>query len=95
MQFSEDSETEPPTNNCDQEISSSSNSKDKDPSFLTELRIKNAIRLVIGNLNIKSISNELDQLKAMIEGKVDILVVTETKLDSTSPISQFYINGLL
>ena len=32
-QFSEDSETEPPINNCDQEISNSSNSKDKDPSF--------------------------------------------------------------
>ena len=28
----------------------------------------------------------------MIEGKVDIVVVTETKLDSTFPTSQFCIN---
>ena len=29
----------------------------------------------------------------MIEGKVDILAVSETKLDSTFLTSQFYING--
>ena len=38
-------------------------------------------RLIIGNLNINSISNKLDQLKLFLQGKVDILV-TETKLDS-------------
>ena len=36
-------------------------------------------------LNINLISNKSDQLKAMIEGKVDILAVIETKLDSTFP----------
>ena len=92
-QFSEHSETEFPTKNCDKEISSSSISKDKDPSFLSELVIKNTNRLIIGNLSISSISNKFDNLKAMIEGIVDILVVTETKLDSTFPINQFYING--
>ena len=46
-----------------------------------------------GNLSINLISNKLDQLKAMIEGKVDIFVVTATKLDSNSPTSQFYINS--
>ena len=29
----------------------------------------------------------------MIESKVDILVVSETKLDSTFPTNQFYIHG--
>ena len=29
----------------------------------------------------------------MIEGKVDIFVVTDTKLDSNFPTSQFYINS--
>ena len=29
----------------------------------------------------------------MIEGKVDILVVSETKLDATFLTSQFYVNG--
>ena len=48
-------------------------------------------RLLIGNLNINSISNKFDQLKLLLRGKVDILVITETKLDSTFPTSQFLI----
>ena len=45
-------------------------------------------RLLIGNLNINSISNKFDQLRLFVQGKVDILVITETKLDSTFPTSQ-------
>ena len=33
-------------------------------------------RLLIGNLNINSISNKFDQLKLLVRGKVDILVIT-------------------
>ena len=50
-------------------------------------------RLIIGNLNINSISNKFDQLKLFVQGKVDILIVTATKLDSTFPTSQFVIDG--
>ena len=38
-------------------------------------------RLIIGNLSINSISNKFDQLKLFVQGKVDILIVIETKLD--------------
>ena len=48
-------------------------------------------RLIIGNLNKNSISNKFDQLKLFVQGKVDILIVTETKLGSTFPTSQFVI----
>ena len=54
--------------------------------------MKNENRLIIGNLNINSISNKFDQLKLFVQGKVDILIVTETKLDSTFPTSQFKID---
>ena len=54
--------------------------------------MKNENRLIIGNLNINSISNKSDQLKLFVQGKVDILIVTETKLDSTFPTSQFMID---
>ena len=74
-------------------ILNSLNSKDKDPSFLSESSVKNANRLIIGNLNINSIFNRFNQLKARIESKVDIIAVTETKLDSTFPTSQLYVNG--
>ena len=46
----------------------------------------------MGNLNIKSISNKFDQLKLFVQGEVDDLIVTETKLDSTFPTSQFVID---
>ena len=52
--------------------------------FFIKFHSKNINRLLIGNLNINSISNKFD-------GKVDILVVTETKLDSNFPNSQFLI----
>ena len=47
--------------------------------------------LIISNLNINSISNKFDQLKFPVQGKVDILVIMKTKLDSTFPTSQFLI----
>ena len=49
--------------------------------------------LLIGNLNINSISNKFDQLKLLVRSKVDIFVITEIKLDSTFPTSQFLIEG--
>ena len=48
-------------------------------------------RLVIGNLNINSISNKFDQLKLFFQGEVDIFIVTETKMDLNFPTSQFMI----
>ena len=37
-------------------------------------------------LNMNSISNKFDQLKLFVYGKVDILIVTETKWDSPFPL---------
>ena len=52
-----------------------------DSNYLSSIRIKNMNRLLIGNLNINFISNKFDQLKLSVQGNVDILVITETKLD--------------
>ena len=53
-----------------------------DPRLALEnLTLKNDRILVIGNLNINSISNKFDNLKLIIQGKTDILVITETKTD--------------
>ena len=56
---------------------------------LKNLKLKNNHRLVIGNLNINSISNKFDNLKLITQGKIDILVITKTKTDSTFPLNQF------
>ena len=67
-----------------------------DPRLVLEnLKLKNNHRLVIGNLNINSTSNKFDNLKLIIQGKIDILVITETKTDSTFPLNQFAMQGYL
>ena len=60
---------------------------------LGNLKLKNNHRLVIGNLNINFIANKFDNLKLIIQGKTDILVITETKTDSTFTLNQFAIQG--
>lgn len=50
--------------------------------FLHNLRVKNINRLIIGNSNIKLLSNKFYQPKLFAQGKVDIFIVTEIKLDS-------------
>ena len=62
-------------------------------SILKSLRSKNIDKIVIAQLNINSLRNKFDQLLSIIQGNVDILVITETKLDETFPISQFMIDG--
>ena len=70
----------------------SHNVKDYDKNFsdprliLENLKLKNNHRLVIGNLNINSISNKFDNLKLIIQGTIDILVMTETETVSTFPL---------
>ena len=60
-----------------------------DPRLVLEnLKLKNNRRLVIGNLNTNSISDKFDNLKLIILGKIDVLVITETKTDSTFPLNQ-------
>ena len=47
----------------------------------------------MSNLNINLKSNKFDQLRLLVEGKVDILIPTEIKLDSAFPSLQFMMNG--
>ena len=63
------------------------------PMMLRKLKVKNIIRLVIGHLNINSLPGKFDQLRTLWGKNIDILVLTETKLDSSFPNSQFAIDG--
>ena len=49
--------------------------------------------IIIAHLNINSLRNKFDSLVQLISGSVDILVIGETKLDSTFPKKQFIIEG--
>ena len=47
----------------------------------------------MGHLNINSIVGKFDHLKVLIVNNIDILVLTETKIDSSFPNAQFRIDG--
>ena len=49
--------------------------------------------LILANLNINSIRNKFDLLKDLIKDNIDILILTETKLDESFSESQFLIQG--
>ena len=63
-----------------------------DDSFksLKEVRLKNPNRIVLAHLNINSLRNNFD---ALVSGNVDVLVLSETKIDESFPKGQFKIPG--
>ena len=68
--------------------------EDKDVySRLKEIRLRNSNRIVIAHLNINSLRNKFDMLSDLIYGNIDILLLTETKLDSSFPSLNFQLNG--
>ena len=60
---------------------------------LKEIRAKNLNRIVLAHLNINSLRNKFDVLTDQITRNVDIMVISETKLDDSFPESQFKIPG--
>ena len=62
-------------------------------SNLNALRKCNVNRLIIGQLNINSLRNKFESLVQQVKGNIDILMVSETKLDNRFPVSQFFIDG--
>ena len=77
----------------DQSEKKSINTAPNSLSKIKELRIGNANKVIIGNLNINSIRNKFEQLKETVLKYIDILVVTETKLDETFLESLFLMDG--
>lgn len=60
---------------------------------LREYRKDNLNRVIISHLNINSYNGKFDAFKHLITGNVDVIVLTETKLDDSYPSSQFLIPG--
>ena len=61
--------------------------------FLGNLREKNRNRPIIGQININSLTNKFSFLSSQITEYVDILLLSETKLDDSFPAAQFSLNG--
>ena len=81
------------------ELTSNANSDDISDEnlnpFITlrNVRLKNLDNIIIGHLNINSVRHKIIVLKSMTEDNIDILVISETKLDNSFPTHQFNIDG--
>ena len=73
-----------------QQMSAMNVSTSSESNFLVNLREKYFNHLIIGNLNINSLPNKFEDLKIR---EVDIIVITESKLDHTFPDLSFRISG--
>ena len=62
-----------------------------DNKILNSANIKN--KLVLVQLNINSLRYKFDSLKCLVKDKINLLVVTETKLDVSFLSTQFSIDG--
>ena len=58
---------------------------------LKEICIKNLNRTVLAHLNKNSLGNKFDILADQVTGNVDVMVISETKLDDSFPGRQFKI----
>ena len=50
-------------------------------------------KLVIAQLNINSLRNKFEDLKVIILNNIDILIISESKLEKSFPTHQFFIEG--
>ena len=60
---------------------------------LNELRLKSKNRVIIGHLNINSVRNKFEEFKMLTANNLDIILISETKLDASFPSKQFLIDG--
>ena len=61
--------------------------------MLKSLRCNNLNKLVFAHLNINSIRNKFELLSEQVRGNVDVLMVSETKVDDSFPIGNFIIHS--
>ena len=61
--------------------------------FLKNLRTANVNRIIIAHMNINSIRNKIRFLSDMVADKLDILLISETKIDDSFLNAQFLIKG--
>ena len=60
---------------------------------LRKIKVKNMNRITTAQININSLRNKFSFLCEAVRGNIDILLVTEIKLDSSFPCAQFQMHG--
>ena len=67
--------------------------KSRTNSSLQTIRKNNLNKLIFAHLNINSIGNKFDSLADKNKDNIDILMISETKVDDSFPDSQFSLDG--
>ena len=60
---------------------------------LHEMKSKCPDKLIMGHLNINPMRNKSDALSLIVKNNVDILMISETKLDDSFTTAQFLLHG--
>ena len=60
---------------------------------LKNICLKNVNNIVIAQININFIGNKFELLSHYVTDNIDILIITETKLDKSFPSGQFLLHG--
>ena len=63
-------------------------------SRLREMKIQWQKKIIVGHLNINLIRKIFDALSFIIDTNIDILLISETKLDDSFSSAQFRLKGL-
>ena len=71
------------------------NKNDHSCNTLQKLRVNNPLRIIVGQLNINSIRNKYKYGTpySIFKQKIDILLVSQTKIDDTYSLAQICIEG--
>ena len=81
------------------EVENSGRSEKPNNSFthnfndLHEIRLKNPNRLIFAHINMNSLRNKFEMLQELIGNNIDVLLISEMKLDASFPPSQFILDG--
>ena len=57
------------------------------------MRKDNLNKLIFAHLNLNSIPNKFELLSGQIKGNIDVLMISETKIDDSFPVGQYLIEG--
>ena len=75
--------------NLDMGISTIENPK----TVLRNLKANNRDRIIIGAININTLGGKFEPLVSIVKDKLNIIMISETKIDASYPKSQFNIEG--
>ena len=50
-------------------------------------------KIIFAHLSINSVRNKFDQLADVIKRKIDVLIISESRIDDSFPDDQFFLDG--